>query len=380
MRFTFMMITLIDFTQIPAKKVGVGVYALNTFKQVFRINTADRYIAVIQNDDPDFREFRACANVTVRQVSARIFRNFFFRLLIEQIYIPFLILKYRASVVHSLHYSFPLLKLGARRVITIHDLTFFIYPELHTRVKRHYFRWFTRQAAHSRNTLICVSNSTAADLKRIFPRHNAEVHVVPLAIGHGPQGDLPFEPLREKFRLHRPYILFVGTLEPRKNIVSLLEAYRHISESRDELLVIVGKKGWFYESIFTKVKELELNERVRFTGFVSEEEKFALIRHCRIFIYPSLYEGFGLPVLEALSMGIPTITSNISSMPEVAGDAALLIDPLSVNEIAGAMSLLLSDPGIQDRLKQNAWKQARLFSWERTATETVTIYKKNTDI
>jgi glycosyltransferase involved in cell wall biosynthesis len=199
--------------------------------------------------------------------------------------------------------------------------------------------------------------------------------VVPLAIGHEPQSDLPVEPLREKFRLPRPYILFVGTLEPRKNIVSLLEAYRRISESRDELLVIVGKKGWFYESIFTKVKELELNERVRFTGFVSEEEKFALIRHCRIFIYPSLYEGFGLPVLEALSMGIPTITSNISSMPEVAGDAALLTDPGNIAAIAGAMLRLLNDPEKRLELSVKAVRQASRFSWENTAQQTLALYK-----
>lgn len=363
---------LIDFTQIPIKKVGVGIYALKTFNRLFALASENNYIALVQNDDRDFDGFND-NNIRIVKVSSKFFRFFILRFLLEQFYIPFLILKERVDIVHSLHYSFPLISFNAKCISTIHDLTFFIYPQLHTFVKRHYFRLFISLSTRFCNTLICVSKSTQCDLKSFFPHIKADTVVIPLAMEKRIK-NISFDIVKTKYQLDTNYILFIGTLEPRKNIVRLIEAYGKIENQIKQDLVIVGGKGWFYNEIFDTVRRLNLEDRVKFTGFVSEVEKFSILKNSDIFIYPSLYEGFGLPVLEALSLGIPTITSNVSSMPEVAGDAALLINPESLDEIANTVLFLIDHPKVQNELRLKSIEQIKSFSWENTAMKTLNLY------
>jgi glycosyltransferase involved in cell wall biosynthesis len=177
------------------------------------------------------------------------------------------------------------------------------------------------------------------------------------------------------------FILFLGTLEPRKNIVRLLEAYalwlhkRSASTKDAPTLVIAGAKGWFYETIFARVNELGLAEHVIFPGFVPTEELPWWYRAAELFVYPSLFEGFGLPVLEAMACGTPTITSNASSLPEVAGDAALLIDPEDAEGLAGAMAHVLAEPEVAAKMRAAGLRQAARFSWARTAEQTAAVYR-----
>jgi glycosyltransferase involved in cell wall biosynthesis len=179
--------------------------------------------------------------------------------------------------------------------------------------------------------------------------------------------------------LPEQFVLFLGTLEPRKNIGRLIASYAALRERRGggatPKLVIAGGKGWFYENLFAEVSQRGLEDDVLFTGFVPSEELVWWYRSALMFVYPSLFEGFGLPVLEALACGTPVITSNASSLPEVAGDAALLVDPHDTESLVSAMQRLLNDSELRAALSEAGVRQARLFPWSRTAAGTAAVYR-----
>ena len=367
---------LIDFTQIPLKKVGVGVYALHTFTEMLKRYNKDEFYLLVQDDDKELLNFQEFGtHVKLLKVKSRLFRKLPLRFFLEQFLIPYHSLKHKVDVIHSLHYSYPLMPLKAKKVITIHDLTFFVYPELHTPVKRHFFKWFIKKAAKSHNEIICVSESTAQDLMKYVTEYNCEINTIPLASEIPDLGTLMDVDISE-FRIPDKYILFIGTLEPRKNIDGLIRAYASIKDSVRHKLVIVGKKGWFYDSIFRLVEQYNLQDRVVFTGFVSENQKFRLLQRADVFVYPSYYEGFGLPVLEAIQMGIPTVTSNVSSLPEVGGDGALFVSPDNITEMSDAIMTLINNPDERSRLMEAGKRHAKCFSWENTAVSTHELYEK----
>ena len=257
-------------------------------------------------------------------------------------------------------------------VVTVHDMTAWLFPELHTArtawLTRLAFRAAKRRDAH----FVADSSSTASDLMRIGNVRREHIAVVPLA------ADQRFHPIDDptipsRFGLDRPYLLYVGTLEPRKGIESLLTAFAQLADS-DVRLVIIGKKGWMFETLDAKVAALNLGSRVTFTGFVADEDLPALISGATAFVYPSVYEGFGLPVLEAMQCGTPVITSRVSSLPEVAGDASLMVRPGDVEELTRAMRRLLAEPGLREELRGRGIAQAARFSWQQTAALTAEVY------
>lgn len=368
---------MVDCTQITRNKAGVGIYALNLTRELIHQQFANLKLwFVVQDDDEDFAFEHN--DVEVIRVPARIFRHLAFRFLLEQFYLPWLTRKHKIDVLHSLHYAFPLLKLKARKVVTFHDMTSFLMPEVHTLVKLRYFRFFIRAGTRWADALICVSESTRNDYASLFPSSSKPVYVTQLGKSPAFTPDPDPEQVRqtlERYHLKNPYVLYIGTLEPRKNLERLVEAFHRISDSfQEHILLIVGMKGWMYEDIFHTVRRLGLGERVVFTGFVVEKDAPYLMAGAEVFAYPSLYEGFGIPVLESLACGTPTLTSNVSSLPEVAGDAALLVDPESTNEIAQGLQRLLEDSALRDSLRKKAVAQAGRFSWHRTAVETLDIY------
>lgn len=364
---------LVDLSQIPCQKVGVGVYACETFKRVLAMNNEDEFYIVLQDDDKDLEKILPTAHKIF--VSSQVFRIFIFRFLLEQIYIPYLCLKYKIDIIHSLHYSFPLLCYWVKRIVTIHDLTFFIYPEVHTRVKRCYFRYFIILASRLSDAVICVSESTRNDLFKYVNGIKAKVYVVPLAVSILKISDVDVKSVRDKYAIVGDYILFIGTLEPRKNICNLLKSFGGNDKlSSNYQLVLVGKKGWYYQSMFDMIRQLNIEKSVIMTGFVTEKEKFSLLSAASVFVYPSIYEGFGLPVLEAIGYGIPTVTSNVSSLPEVAGDAALLVNPDKVEDLSNAIEVILTNNSLQAEMKLKSVEQANKYSWENTAKQTIGIY------
>lgn len=367
---------LIDFTQIPVQKCGIGIYALNLISKIYELDKVNNYYIIIQDDDNALC-FISHPHFNVIKVNSRIFRKLVFRFLLEQFYIPYLALKHKIDAVHSLHYSFPLL-ITTKRIVTIPDMTFFKHSDKHLFIKRYYFKFFICLASILADKIITISKSSKDDFLERFKSAREKINVVCLGRRKAFNNKLDastINSVRNKYKISNNYILYLGTIEPRKNIRRLILAFdRFLNDGEDCQLVIAGKKGWHYDGIFRLIEELSLKEKVIFTGFVSEDEKPFLIGGAKIFVYPSIYEGFGIPVLEALSCGIPTITSNVSSLPEITGDAALLVNPLDVNELYSNIKGLFNDRTLYTQLKEKSVEQAKKFSWKRCAQETIEVY------
>lgn len=262
-----------------------------------------------------------------------------------------------------------------RLVVTVHDLAFDVLPGAFPPRWRVVYRLGLRAAVRRADAIVTPSRTTAEDLLTRTAVDPSKLHVVPLAASL-PAGKLDADDVLARLKIRGPYVLFVGTLEPRKNLVRLVRAYRRVAaEGFPHALVLAGPLGWHHESL---MRELALQGpgEIVMTGEISADELDAVYRAADVFAYPSLYEGFGLPVLEALVRGIPTVASNTSAVPEVSGDAALGVDPRSVRSIAQAISSLVSDVGLADRMAARARAQAQRFSWDETARLTLQVYER----
>lgn len=261
---------------------------------------------------------------------------------------------------------------GQRLVVTVHDLAFRLYPSLFPPAWRTLYRTGLRRAVRRADAIVAISRHTARDLARHAGVEPARIHVIPLAASLPESARDPGEVL-DRLKVPRPYLLFVGTLEPRKNLVRLVRAYRRVAVRLPHALVLAGPAGWRTQRLH---RELSLRGpgRVMLTGRVAAADLDALYRGADAFCYPSLYEGFGLPVLEAMSRGVPTVVADSSSLPEVAGDAALRANPRSVRALAGAIERVLTDPAEASRLAGAGRERASLFSWDQTARMTLRAY------
>lgn len=298
------------------------------------------------------------------------------RVLWEQAVQPIVLRRIKADLVHAPVFVGPLIA-PCPMVITIHDLSFIRFPQLFPSVNRLYLRIMTQLSARRARRLIAVSEHAASESVRLLdvPRDRIDV------VYHGVEPR--FRPLppdqvaafRDQHSLPERFVLFVGTLEPRKNLVRLVEAFARVRDGQTKL-VLVGGKGWLYDDLFAQVERLGLNDEVIFAGYVRSEELPLWYNAARALAYPSLYEGFGLPVLEAQACGTPVLTSNVSSLPEAGGEAALLVRPRDVAAIAEALNRLLTDAALRDELRERGLDHAEAFSWPSTARETVRVYRR----
>ncbi|WP_266031567.1 glycosyltransferase family 4 protein [Brucella intermedia] len=261
-------------------------------------------------------------------------------------------------------------------VVTIHDLVW--------RRAKETMRWqtwlgerlFMGPAIRRSDTIVAVSEATLKDIAFYYPDAAPRIHAVYPGVTHlGVVGDVKSR--AANWGMDRPYALFVGTLEPRKNLNRLLEAYSLLDKkTRDKLfLVLVGGRGWGMSEIPHLLKKYKVEDTVKKLGYVSDETLFFLYKNAKFLVMPSIYEGFGLPIIEAQSLGTPVITSNVSSMPEVAGDGAVLVDPMDVNEIAFAMRKLANDEEFRQNLGQKAQRNSMQFSWSAAAVKLESIFE-----
>jgi glycosyltransferase involved in cell wall biosynthesis len=269
---------------------------------------------------------------------------------------------------------------NGRRVVTVHDLTCIDFPRFHPLARRVLFRIGLTRAARLADAIIVPSAATRRDLRRRIASSRAPVHVVPSAAGAHfvPLAAAEVEPVVRRYGLaFREYLLFVGNVEPRKNLVGLLRAYDALRHRRREgpILVIAGGPGWRNRAIREAMGASPYTADIRAVGYVPDGDLAALMNGALGFVYPSLYEGFGLPPLEAMACGTPVITSNRSSLPEVVGDAALLVDPEDTGDLAGAMARLVDEPPLREELRERGRERARRFSWRRTAEMTSAVYE-----
>ena len=267
---------------------------------------------------------------------------------------------------------------GAPTVLTVHDIAFERFPHHYPGGQTRYLSTLTRISARRATRVIAVSAATRRDLIELYGVPEERIDVVDNGV------DEYFRPLapeaRAEFKrrhgLPDDFLLFVGTLQPRKNLDGLLRAYALIAERLDWPLVVIGGTGWLYSPIYRLVRQLGLSERVRFQGYVDSCELPGWYAAASIFILPSHYEGFGLPVAEAMACGTPVITSTTSSLPEVAGDAAVLADPASPREIARAILEVAESESRRRELAARGLERAQRYSWERTARETLDVYRR----
>jgi glycosyltransferase involved in cell wall biosynthesis len=263
---------------------------------------------------------------------------------------------------------------GQRRVVTVHDVAFLARPDLFPRRWLWTYRAGLARAVRTADALIAVSEHTAEDVVRRAQADPAKVHVVPLAAVVPTTGPAAEETVA-RFNIRTPYILFVGTLEPRKNLIALVRAYRRLAaRGFGHSLVLAGGWGW---NSGTLKQELSVQApgSIAVTGQISSEEVDALYRGAAAVVYPSLYEGFGLPVLEAMARGIPCVVSKTTSLPEVAGDAAVFVDPKNVEEMASAIERVTSDAELREDLRKRGLARAAEFSWDETARNTLEVYR-----
>jgi glycosyltransferase involved in cell wall biosynthesis len=265
-------------------------------------------------------------------------------------------------------------------VVTVHDLGYLFYPEAHRPFDRWYLGWTTRRHARQAACVIADSEATRADLIRHYQTDPERiVTVYPGRDESLTRVDAPeaISAAKTRYAIDGDYLLYLGTLQPRKNLVRLVEAFARLQPLTADLrLVLGGKKGWLYDDLFARVEALGLEDCVLFTGYVADDDKASLLSGALALVYPSLYEGFGLPVLEAMACGTPVLTSNVSSLPEVVGDAALLVDPLDVDVIAviaEGMSRLITDDELRVTLVEKGYAQVRKFSWAHAAREVLQV-------
>lgn len=260
------------------------------------------------------------------------------------------------------------------------DVIGFVRPETFTPKMRLWQHIFVANAVRIADAIITISESTKRDILRLFQYDHKRIHVTPLSV------DQKFRPahsksetarVREKYSLPRQFILYVGTIEPRKNVSGTAKAYSMLPpELRKKYpLIIAGSKGWYAESILDEIHALGISDDIRLTGFVDDRDLPTLMAMAELFVFPSLYEGFGYPVLEAMASGVPVITSTSSSLPEVIGDAGILVEPDDLKGISNAMRKILRNPRFRRSLRNKGLKRARQFSWEKTARRTLEVFE-----
>ncbi len=262
-------------------------------------------------------------------------------------------------------------------VLTVHDLIFRRFPAHHKRLNRWYLNLtlplYCRRAKH----IIAVSECTRRDLAAAYRLPPAKITVVGEAAAPHfcPQAPEMVAAVRARYGLPERYLIFVSTIEPRKNLARLLAAFETLrADGLSDGLVIVGRRGWLYDDFFARLERSPARDAVIFPGYVPDADLPPIYAGAQACVFPSLYEGFGLPVLEAMACGTPVATSFTSSIPEVGGDAALYFDPISVEEITETTRRLLHDPSLQEELRARGLTQAAQFSWERAARETQAVY------
>lgn len=298
-----------------------------------------------------------------------------------QLPLPVEVFTGRIRLYHATDFTLPPVLPGTRTLLTVHDLSFVRAPETATPVLKAYLDRIVPRSVRRADHVLADSQATKNDLIELYGTPPDKISV--LLSGVNPEFAPVTDPAARKEACQRynipehPYILSIGTVQPRKNYARLAQALAALGpEWQDVHLVIVGGRGWLDSPIYQTVADLGLNERIHFVGFARDEDLPAIYSAATGLAYPSLYEGFGFPVLEAMACGIPVVTSKVSSIPEVAGDAALLVDPYDVDDLTDALRRLLADSQLRGDLVKRGFEQAARFTWAQAAQQLKNIYDR----
>jgi glycosyltransferase involved in cell wall biosynthesis len=366
-----------DATALPATLGGAGNYIVGLVSGLRRLGTGDTLFVLCKPEDVDRLGPWDVARVEPVPVPLRDRGH---RLVWEQTGLPRLLRRAGVDLLHSSHYTMPLSAVTVARVVTFHDMIFFLYPRHHQYGKVLFFRQMIRAAARRADHIIADSDSTRLDAIRLLGLRDEKIATVHLGV------DPQFMPVADphvldetckRHQLHRPFVLVVSTLEPRKNLSGAIKAFARVRQAGiDCRLAIAGTRGWNYSRVYREVENRNLAEHVRFLGFVADADLPALYSAAEVFLYPSFYEGFGLPPLEAMACGGVVVVSNRSSMPEIVGEAGVLCNPDCPEEIGEALVELLRDESARDTWRRRALARASRFSWDETARLTHDVYER----
>jgi glycosyltransferase involved in cell wall biosynthesis len=365
---------------IDARKLrdyGIGTYVRNLLRYLSRMDKSNEYVVLCRDWDLELLNEVCPAFKQVPESSP----GYSVR---EQITVPRDLRRERADLFHAPHYVLPPLT-PCKSVVTIHDCIHLRFPQyLPSRLGYAYARGSLWMATHRSNRIMTVSEASKRDILEYFRVPSDKIDVIYNGIDER-FNQTPAEEdvvrVRERYQLDDPFVLYAGNVKPHKNIERLIEAFYMLrrGEFENVKLVIIGDEVSKYAALRHAVHRHKLHKHVRFLGFVPHRTLAVLYRLAAVFVFPSLYEGFGLPPLEAMASGTPVITSNVSSLPEVCGDAALLIDPLQTEAIADAMRRVLTDEALRTDLRRRGLERAKHFSWERSIARVSQIYREVLD-
>lgn len=350
------------------KRVGIGEYAYELLRHFSEFRKPDITFQIYLKDQPLLHMPKGSKNWRYIIVQPHKFWT--------QIGLPFSLFTYKLkpNVFFTPSHYAPRFS-PVPTAIAIMDVAYVKFPELFASKDLYQLREWTKYSAKNAKKIFTISESSKSDIIKEYQLKPENVIVTYPGI----KEELRMKNLNQKFTISENYILFVGTLQPRKNIARLIDAFSQVlkvTKKKDLQLVIVGKKGWQYEEILEAPEKFHVSENVKFLDFVSDDDLPSLYKNALCYVLPSLYEGFGLPVLEAMKYDCPVITSNISSMPEAGGDAALYVDPTDVSDIAKKIVSLIDNEKLRKELIVKGQKQIKKFSWEKTAKETLEVLEK----
>jgi glycosyltransferase involved in cell wall biosynthesis len=368
----------IDASPILKERAGVGNYTYQLIKQLSRLDRVNQYVLfychhqdvrnrVMKLENPNFE------SKTVR-FPIKIMKMFWASVRRPKVdrWVG------KVDLYHSTAFYLNPTSSG-KSILTIFDVNFLAMRKFTLWSGRWHFAPKMRDYTRRSHNIITVSESSKREIIKYLNVPDEKISVI-----YGGYSDI-FKPkaddrisgeVRKKYNIKGNYLLYVGTLEPRKNLLGLIRAYSQSRAKEDFILVLAGGRGWKYENIFKLVRKLKLENRIIFTGYVPENDLPGLYQDASLFVYPSFYEGFGLPPLEAMACGIPVVVSNTTSLPEVVGDAGVYVDPNDIEQIAFSIDTVLSDSELRRNLIQRGVERAKLFSWEKTAKETLELYKQ----
>jgi glycosyltransferase involved in cell wall biosynthesis len=305
----------------------------------------------------------------------------FSRILVEQAELPRQLRAMNAGLYHSLGFVAPL-RAPCPTVVSVMDLSFITQPQAHKRFNRTYLSWLTRASCRRARRVIAISEWTKRDIVQHFGVPAERVDVTPLGVNHDHFKPAPAQivkSFRQRYNIGDNAIFYLGSVEPRKNLSRLIEAFAILNAQQPALrsqLFIGGNLAWKYDEVLAGIAQRGLSDQVKLIGRVSDDDLPKWYSACAMMAYPSLYEGFGLPPLEAMACGAPVVTSNATSLPEVVGDAGITIDPTDAPALADALMRVLCDAGLRNDMRCKSIQRAAQFTWQRTAALTIESYRK----
>ena len=362
------------------EKAGVGHYTYCLVKNLLKLDKKNEYVLLFDYRMVDAKEFKR-PNVKIKYFPFSQYKKFlpfgYSHMLISSF-----LAREKLDIYHAPANVIPYTYTGDS-VITVHDLAIYKYPSWFPKGQEFSTKILCPKSINKAKRIIAVSESTKRSVINLFKMPANKISV----IYEGFFKDKIPSKVEEKRILDRykidseKYILYVGTIEPRKNIVNIIRAFDLLNKRRgrkfkDYRLVIAGGKGWKYEDVFKAIKNSPYSHRIKYLNYIPHKDKLALINRAECFVFPSLWEGFGLPVLEAMSLGTPVVSSNVSSLPEVAGKAAQLVNPRQVSEISKALNDVLSKATLRNKMRKTGLEQAKKFSWDKCAKETLKVYRE----